>query len=63
MILEFGQYKIGPSFSSFVLSFFHLTTITLIMAPIDSTPVDPNAPLKKKSVSYKNLALGASKFF
>ena len=32
------------------------------MAPIDTTPVDPNAPLKKKPVSYKNLALGAGNF-
>lgn len=31
------------------------------MAPIDTTPVDPNAPLKKKPVSYKNLLLGACK--
>jgi hypothetical protein len=31
------------------------------MAPIDNTPVDPNAPLKKKPVSYKNLLLGACK--
>ncbi|KAI9493056.1 mitochondrial carrier domain-containing protein [Zychaea mexicana] len=30
------------------------------MAPIDSAPIDPNAPLKKKPVSYKNLALGAA---
>ncbi|GAA5805041.1 mitochondrial carrier domain-containing protein [Helicostylum pulchrum] len=30
------------------------------MAPIDTTPVDPNAPLKKKPVSYKNLLLGAT---
>ncbi|KAF1797089.1 mitochondrial carrier domain-containing protein [Mucor lusitanicus] len=30
------------------------------MAPIDNTPVDPNAPLKKKPISYKNLLLGAS---
>ncbi|KAI8990845.1 mitochondrial carrier domain-containing protein [Mycotypha africana] len=30
------------------------------MAPIDSTPVDPNAPLQKKPISYKNLLLGAS---
>ncbi|KAG2223941.1 hypothetical protein INT45_009393 [Circinella minor] len=30
------------------------------MAPVDTTPVDPNAPLKKKPVSYKNLALGAA---
>ncbi|KAI8388840.1 mitochondrial carrier domain-containing protein [Radiomyces spectabilis] len=30
------------------------------MAPIDSAPVDPNAPLKKKPISYANLALGAT---
>lgn len=31
------------------------------MSPINNTPIDPNAPLKKKPVSYKNLLLGASK--
>lgn len=31
------------------------------MAPIDNTPVDPNAPVQKKPISYKNLLLGASK--
>lgn len=31
------------------------------MAPVDNSPVDPNAPLQKKPISYKNLALGASK--
>lgn len=32
------------------------------MAIIDTTPVDPTAPPKKKAVSYKNLALGAGKY-
>lgn len=31
------------------------------MAPVDTTPLDPNAPVEKKAVSYKNLLLGASK--
>ncbi|KAI9252101.1 mitochondrial carrier domain-containing protein [Sporodiniella umbellata] len=30
------------------------------MAPIDTTPRDPNAPPEKKTISYKNLLLGAS---
>ncbi|KAJ3042901.1 Mitochondrial DNA replication protein yhm2 [Rhizophlyctis rosea] len=29
------------------------------MGAIDTTPVDPNAPLQKKPISYLNLALGA----
>lgn len=33
------------------------------MAPLDSAPADPNAPLQKKPISYKNLALGASMFY
>lgn len=31
------------------------------MSPIDTTPINPNEPLKRKPVSYKNLLLGASK--
>ncbi|KAJ3039914.1 Mitochondrial DNA replication protein yhm2, partial [Rhizoclosmatium hyalinum] len=27
---------------------------------IDTTPVDPNAPLKKKPISFQNLAIGAA---
>lgn len=63
MILDFGHYKNVQAFHSrgFVLfcyiPFFQFN----LMAPINSTPVDPNAPLKKKPVSYKNLALGACK--
>ncbi|KAJ8664075.1 hypothetical protein O0I10_000353 [Lichtheimia ornata] len=30
------------------------------MAPIDNSPADPNTPLQKKPISYKNLALGAT---
>ncbi|KAI8380479.1 mitochondrial carrier domain-containing protein [Choanephora cucurbitarum] len=30
------------------------------MAPIAALPIDPNAPLKKKPISYKNLLLGAT---
>ncbi|KAF7727300.1 hypothetical protein EC973_007816 [Apophysomyces ossiformis] len=30
------------------------------MAPINTAPVDPNAPLKKKPISYTNLLLGAT---
>ena len=32
------------------------------MAPISSEPVDLNAPIKRKPVSYNNLLLGASKY-
>ncbi|KAI9246903.1 mitochondrial carrier domain-containing protein [Phascolomyces articulosus] len=30
------------------------------MAPISNEPVDPNAPIKRKPISYNNLLLGAS---
>ncbi|KAG0171896.1 hypothetical protein DFQ28_003805 [Apophysomyces sp. BC1034] len=30
------------------------------MAPIESGPIDPNAPLQKKPISYSNLLLGAT---
>jgi hypothetical protein len=48
----------------FSLFFFLLLFISYknpTMAPIDNTPVDPNAPVQKKPISYKNLLLGASK--
>lgn len=43
-------------------SFSHSFYFHVNMAPIDNSPADPNAPLQKKPISYKNLALGASKY-
>lgn len=51
--------KSAFSFPLLLFSPSHL----IIMAIIDTTPIDPTAPPKKKSVSYTNLALGAGEYF
>lgn len=35
----------------------------IMVAIVDTTPIDPTAPPKKKAVSYTTLALGAGKYF